>query len=358
MSIATIRQRQNNLLVYPSAPLLVFRFVNYSAHMTSVIFFAFLLFSAPPALAANEAASQAHEQGRKIYNFRCYYCHGYSGDARTLASRFLTPPPRDFTQMQAQLSKRDSMISSVHEGHPNTAMAGFANILTPQEIAQVVDFVRNEFIIEKKENTRYHTLENGWPNHQRYRIAFPFATGEIALDENPENLSATQIKGRQLFLDTCISCHDRARVHDEGPVWEASAVSYPRTNSVLDYRKLDSVSEASVYARHDIAPVLDSANKRVKKGEQLFQDNCAFCHGADGTGKNWIGSFLQPHPRDLTDTNIMQSMSAARLRQVIEEGLVDTSMPAWKEVLKKTEIDALISYIHVAFHPLPGYRQE
>lgn len=332
--------------------------VKYSARLTPVIAFALVLFSAQPVSAANHVGTQAHEQGRKIYNFRCYYCHGYSGDARTLASRFLTPPPRDFTHMQTQVGQRDNMITSVHDGHPNTAMAGFANILTPQEIALVVDFVRKEFIFDKKENTRYHTPENGWPNHQRYRLAYPFATGEIALDEKPENLSPEQLNGRQLFLDTCISCHDRAHVLDEGPVWEASAVSYPRTNSVLDYRKVDSISEASVYARHDIAPLLDSANKIEKKGEQLFQDNCAFCHGADGTGKNWIGSFLQPHPRDLTDTKIMQTMTAERLRQVIEEGLAGTSMPAWKEVLKKTEIDAVIAYIHVAFHPLAGDKQD
>ena len=37
------------------------------------------------------------EAGRSVYNFRCYFCHGYSGDARTLAAEFLSPPPRDFT---------------------------------------------------------------------------------------------------------------------------------------------------------------------------------------------------------------------------------------------------------------------
>ena len=43
------------------------------------------------------AASGAHERGRAIYNFRCYFCHGYAGDARTLAAGMLSPSPRDFT---------------------------------------------------------------------------------------------------------------------------------------------------------------------------------------------------------------------------------------------------------------------
>ena len=135
-------------------------------------------------------------------------------------------------------------------------------------------------------------------------------------------------------------------------MWEASAVSYPRTNSILDYRKLDSISEASVYARHDIAPILRSMTEIEKKGEQLFQDNCAFCHGADGSGKNWIGSFLEPHPRNLNDPDIMQQMTPQQLKMVIEEGLTETTMPAWKNVLSKKEIQALIAYINRAFHPL------
>jgi len=315
------------------------------------------------ALAANtpeisDRPPSAHEQGRKIYNFRCYYCHGYSGDARTLSSRFLIPPPRDFTRLQAGTPGRESMIASVRDGHPDTAMAGFENILNAQEIALVVDFVRNEFILYKNENTRYHTAENGWPDHERYRTAFAFATGEIALDERPETLSAEQINGRQLFLDTCITCHDRANVHDEGPAWEASAVSFPRNNTSFNYPQVDDISEASVYARHEVAPVLTSLNEMEKKGEQLFQDNCAFCHGADGTGKNWIGSFLEPRPRDLTDPKIMKGMTLQRLRRAIEDGLIDTTMPAWKDVLEKKEIDALIAYIHTAFHPLPGYEKE
>jgi cytochrome c oxidase cbb3-type subunit 3 len=87
------------------------------------------------------------------------------------------------------------------------------------------------------------------------------------------------------------------------------------------------------------------------RGAKLFLDNCAFCHGGDGTGKNWIGSFLEPHPRDLTGP-AMQAMNRSRLKQVIRDGLPNTSMPAWKEVLSDADIKALIAYIHRAFHPV------
>ena len=87
-------------------------------------------------------------------------------------------------------------------------------------------------------------------------------------------------------------------------------------------------------------------------GEQLFQANCAFCHGADGTGKNWIGQFMEPKARDLTAYSAAQ-MPPARLKRVIREGLPGTSMPAWKSVLSDKEIKAIIAYISKAFYPLP-----
>jgi len=293
-----------------------------------------------------------HERGRAIYNFRCYYCHGYSGDARTLSATFLDPPPRDFTALRTHPPARAKMIAVVRNGIPGTGMAGFGNILSAADIAAVVDFVRNEFIAAARPNTRYHTAANGWPDHERYRPAFSFATGELPLDIPDADLSAAQRRGKQLFLSSCISCHDRARVEDEGPLWETSAVSYPRKRTCCDSPPPDAVSGASVYARHDVAPVLTDLDDRQRQGEALYQANCAFCHAADGTGRNWIGSFLEPHPRDLTDPAFMRRLTPARLRQVIADGLPDTTMPAWRDVLDGQQIEAIVAYIDRAFHPL------
>ena len=52
----------------------------------------------PAPLAAHSRDAGEHEAGRRVYNFRCYFCHGYSGDARTLAASMVQPAPRDFTR--------------------------------------------------------------------------------------------------------------------------------------------------------------------------------------------------------------------------------------------------------------------
>ena len=100
------------------------------------------------------------------------------------------------------------------------------------------------------------------------------------------------------------------------------------------------------------APTLANLTAEEKQGETLFQHNCAFCHAADGTGRNWIGSFLQPHPRNLTSATAMQGMTRTHLKQVIRNGLPGTTMPAWKSVLNDGQMDAVVVYVARAFHPL------
>lgn len=305
---------------------------------------------APQAVAATSA--DRHEQGRKIYNFRCYYCHGYSGNARTLAATYLTPKPRDFTTMTATTLSRQNMLETLEKGRPGTAMKSFSAVLGRDEREAVIDFVRREFMERKAENTRYHTAQNAWPDHQKYAAAFPFATHELPLDTSWETLSPEQQTGKRLYLSSCITCHDRARVANEGKPWDSRPLSYPRNHYSPAAPVIDAMASASPYALHDRAPQLNNLTTLEKNGESVFQENCAFCHAADGTGRNWIGSFLEPHPRDLTNRDFMASMTKARLRQVIREGLPGTSMPAWKAVLTEQEIQAIIAYVARAFHPI------
>ena len=292
------------------------------------------------------------QRGRRIYNQRCYFCHGYSGDAKTLAASYLSPPPRDFTAADPEKLTREAMIDAVIHGRQNTAMKGFATLLSGQDIAAVVDFVRATFMSGSPGvNTYYHTAANGWPDHhKRYGAAYPFALGQIPLDTPWERLTPEQRAGKRLFMSGCITCHDRAKVRNPGALWDPRAVSFPRGGYRPGKAEIDAVSSATPYGRHDRPPVLQGASQQERQGEALFQHNCAFCHAADGTAGNWIGHFLEPHPRNLTDPAAMAGMTRERLRQVIGEGVPGTTMSAWKEVLTDQQINAVIAYINRAFH--------
>lgn len=294
------------------------------------------------------------ERGRAIYNYRCYFCHGYSGDARTLAASYMSPPPVNFQAADPVQMDRRRILTALENGRPGTAMKSFKGILDSSEMAAVAAFVREEFVRRKALNTQYHTPENGWPDHERYRAAFPFAKGEIPLSQSWESLTRSQADGKRLYLASCISCHDRGAPAADDVAWDSRPLSFPRNNYSFNAPapKVDAVASASPYALHDIPPRSTGLDARQRRGERLFQANCAFCHGADGTGKNWIGQFLEPHPRNLRDPAFMKSATRESLSHAIREGLPGTSMPAWKQVLAQRDIDAVVAYIDRVFHPL------
>lgn len=318
----------------------------------SKLLYVVILFFTHGMLLAAEFKMPANDlaQGRQIYNYRCYYCHGYSGDAKTLAARFLIPKPRDFSKSSLALLTKEQMVTMVTHGRKNTAMTSFTKFLTADEISLVVDFIRQEFMQNKLENTRYHTKENGWPDHDKYRAAFPFATGEIALDIKQESLTKQQKMGLSLYLSSCITCHDNSRVNDAGAIWQTQSISFPRNN--YSFTDFDGFTGASTYQIHDTFALLNSDTSAVKQGEQLFRDNCAFCHAMDGSGQNWIGSFLENKPQNLQDEKFMKYVDRKVLKIMIQKGKVNTSMPAWESVLSEQEIDAIISYINAAFYQI------
>lgn len=242
------------------------------------------------------------------------------------------------------------MIKSITHGRNNTGMVPFAKVLNGVEISAVVDYIRSHFMTENPVPGYYHTAANGWPNHGRYQQAFPFADGSIALNTPRTELTEDQQAGKQLFLASCISCHDRGRVKNEGPAWALHAVSFPRNHGYIPEPDLvDALSGASIYMRHDIAPNIPDLTDAEQQGQELYKVNCAFCHAADGTGRNWIGHFMVPPARDLTHPDVVASLPKEYLFHVIQEGLPGTSMPAWKSVLNRDQTYSLIRFLKRAF---------
>ncbi|MBN4063260.1 c-type cytochrome [Cardiobacterium sp. AH-315-I02] len=294
-------------------------------------------------LSTQAANTDAITKGKLSYDFYCYQCHGYAGDAQTLASTYLNPPPRNFSHSSPLQLTTKKMLAAVTHGHEGTAMVSFSTILSKNDINNVVSYIRQHFMQKNKPDYIYHSKANGWPNHQRYADAFPFASGKLALDTPWLQLSESQKKGKKLFMSSCISCHDRAVVENEGPIWELRPLSYPRKH--YDHRApLDSISGASPYQLHEQIPDTTNMTKQQQRGGALFQQNCAFCHGGAATGKNWIGRFMEPAARDLTSDEITQRPDE-QLLLAIRDGRPNTSMPAWKQVLNDKQINAIISYL-------------
>jgi cbb3-type cytochrome oxidase cytochrome c subunit/mono/diheme cytochrome c family protein len=76
---------------------------------------------------------------------------------------------------------------------------------------------------------------------------------------------------------------------------------------------------------HD-APSLPLVND-LPRGQRLYARHCASCHGVTGTGDGPGGSTLRPRPTNLAE----HDYSAARLADVLWNGVAGTAMPAWRD---------------------------
>jgi cytochrome c oxidase cbb3-type subunit 3 len=314
----------------------------------SALLAAAVLLPAHPALAGPTA------DGEAIYRYYCYQCHGYAGNAETLASASLSPPPRDFTSVGADELPLERIVETVLNGREGTAMVSFASVLDEDGARAVAEYIRASFMSADRIDARYHSPENGWIDHERYAEAFPFIDGSLPLSTPWESLDETQRRGRRLYESACVSCHDQPNTGaGDDPEWALRAVSYPRDHFSHREPNHDLISGASPYAQHDIPPDPSGLSPRALEGLPLYQDNCAFCHAADGTGRNWIGSFLEPRPRDFTDPAFPLARDENAMRQRILHGIPGTSMPAWKDVLGTHEIAAIIAYIQETFRSEP-----
>ncbi|WP_299011073.1 cytochrome c/FTR1 family iron permease [uncultured Shewanella sp.] len=77
---------------------------------------------------------------------------------------------------------------------------------------------------------------------------------------------------------------------------------------------------------------------------QLFQENCASCHGIEGQGNGVLAANLSPEPTDFTDLARAENRSILGLFDAISDGLDDTAMPAFTQ-LKEQERWSLAFYV-------------
>ena len=89
----------------------------------------------------------------------------------------------------------------------------------------------------------------------------------------------------------------------------------------------------------------------LNRGQKLYANHCASCHGADGSGKGPAARHLSPGPRDFRAGEFMHKAAEgdalptdAELRRVIKKGVADRGMPAWGG-LRDEDVDALVSFI-------------
>ncbi len=147
-----------------------------------------------PVSAQSAAQNGDAEKGETVYIKRCLQCHGDEGDGLGPAAERLNPPPRDFTlglykikssAFDADLPNDEDLFRMVRDGMPGTAMPGWSDLLSEQEIRDVIAYIKS-----------FAELE-GTPEGQ-----VDYGT---RVQTSPESIAA----GDKLFHadDRCSECH-------------------------------------------------------------------------------------------------------------------------------------------------------
>ncbi len=96
----------------------------------------------------------------------------------------------------------------------------------------------------------------------------------------------------------------------------------------------------------------------IQTGQQLYQLNCAACHGENGAGDGTMshspdhnreegadfGHNLMP-ATDFTDVQHMMGASSALLQGKIVRGGMGTGMPNWGTIVTEAQSWALVDYL-------------
>ncbi|MEE9594401.1 MAG: c-type cytochrome [Candidatus Hydrothermarchaeales archaeon] len=80
-------------------------------------------------------------------------------------------------------------------------------------------------------------------------------------------------------------------------------------------------------------------------GKQIYDTNCLACHGAAGKGDGPAGAALVPPASDFTDAEWTHGSSLSEIENTISDGVPDTAMIAWQDLLAASEIKSVAEYV-------------
>jgi sulfur oxidation c-type cytochrome SoxX len=132
------------------------------------------------------------------------------------------------------------------------------------------------------------------------------------------------------------------------PAW-GRALNDEQIHGLLAYIQQNFVKEPRKQLRWRNVPESNpvaTGDQSVKQGEQIFLQRCTGCHGrkADGKGANSLD--ILPRPRNLRNSDFMNSVSDRRLMESILYGVQGTAMPPWIDYgLTQNDIGNVVNYL-------------
>ena len=83
----------------------------------------------------------------------------------------------------------------------------------------------------------------------------------------------------------------------------------------------------------------------IAAGKQIFEKQCAACHGETGKGDGKMAAQVNPKPPDLTDAEWKHGSTDGEIFLVIKDGAKNTAMKPYNSKLTTHQIWDVVNYI-------------
>jgi mono/diheme cytochrome c family protein len=90
---------------------------------------------------------------------------------------------------------------------------------------------------------------------------------------------------------------------------------------------------------------LPATDANIQAGKQIYLQQCALCHSADGHAEAKLGLAMYPPAMDLNSPHV-QRWSDAELLWITQNGVRLTGMPAWKTIVSEEDTWKIVDFIH------------
>ena len=329
-------------------------------------------------LAANTDAHSDNDGG-KIYQQFCSVCHGDKGDVASHARQGLYPPPRDFTNpAQTAHLDREHMLDAVRDGRPGTAMAAWNSRLDEDQIAAVVDYIREQFMAIESDPAQQR-------GHEIYARSCSVCHGDqgaganwgqASMDPPPRDFTSVeasqQLTRERMLIAVTYGRPGTAMQAFGGQLDDAdiaAVVDYIRDSFMVSdqvamasdddhegdgHHAADhgqSGGHASGQHAHDAgfadmdAPFPNGLTGDAKAGKAFYLANCATCHGKTGDGDGPRAYFIRPSPRNFLHPSSQLTFNRPNLFHATKDGVLGREMPAWGKVLSDQQIADVSEYV-------------
>ena len=332
-------------------------------------------------------ASGVTIQASVLYHNYCSVCHGEKGNGQSRAQYSLNPHPLDFTTAKAAQLPRLRMIEAVTNGKAGTAMSAWKTQLNPEEIAAVVDYVRNTFMPAStaSDNSRGRIVfsKNCSVCHGEKGDGRSRAQG--SLNPPPRDFTAPGAKAEltqaRMITSVTFGRADTAMAGFKTQLSQediSAVVAYIRS-SIMGAASTEGISGIR-HGRHQAAadgsnapatpagapirgttppskpltvnmsaPMPRGLKGDATKGGVFYMGNCATCHGSGGDGRGPRAYFINPKPRNFLHPASRQEFNRVKLFEMISDGERGSEMPAWKQVLSPQEIANVAEFVFQKF---------